>query len=355
MPNVEPIFSSAPGLDRKVQKRIVLNFCKDHLSYTCTFFLSGGLIALFYSISTHSSVEIVYPALLTLFCYLVFTLICWFRYRRFNSRLIVYDGRTFIDLSPSSCEQKEMNRALEQAQQYYLEKLQELRQQTAQNQQFISQWIHNMKTPVSITELVVQKALSGEAPPAQALQDIHQENERQLANLEQILSLLRLQDFSRDYVPNSLDLAAEVRKVINSRKTQFIYNRVFPRLEAPEEEVLVLSDAKWNEVMLDQLVSNAIKYSDAQDTSKNVYFSIERKQNRVVLKIRDEGIGIPEYDLRRVFEPFFTGENGRRHRNATGIGLYTCSLIAEKLGHDIELTSSPGCGTEVTVTYLSKP
>ena len=105
--------------------------------------------------------------------------------------------------------------------------------------------------------------------------------------------------------------------------------------------------------MLSQIISNAIKYSSDHDKSKNIYFSISKEEKYTVLEIRDEGIGIPEYDIDRVFEPFFTGENGRRIKKSSGIGLYICKLIAEKLGHKIHIKSKVGQGTIVKLRYLS--
>ena len=82
--------------------------------------------------------------------------------------------------------------------------------------------------------------------------------------------------------------------------------------------------------MLEQIISNAIKYSDAKRNKKYVVFSIEKINETTKLTIKDEGVGIPEQDLPRVFEPFFTGENGRKFRNSTGIGLYLCKQIIER-------------------------
>jgi len=85
-----------------------------------------------------------------------------------------------------------------------------------------------------------------------------------------------------------------------------------------------------------------------------VYFNIKRLEDKVVLSIRDQGVGIPEHDINRIFKPFYTGENGRACGNASGIGLHFCSQVAKKLSHDIKVKSKVGEGTEITITYLSK-
>ncbi|MDP4091366.1 MAG: sensor histidine kinase [Bacillota bacterium] len=337
-----------------MNKRILKNFIKDHIGFTVLFFGGSLLITLFYNISTGSAVEWFYPFLITTFIFCVFLILRWFRYYPFNLRLLKASEDFCLDLSPSTCEQQEMSLILEMTHQRYMEKINGLQWEYKNNKRFISQWIHNMKTPVSIIDLVLQKTHQKEMSSDNALSDIKEENVRLLGLLDKTLQLLRLEDFSGDYLPEKLDLGTEVKRVINRRKNHFIHSGVFPRLEAPEEPVWVLSDAKWNEVILDQLLSNAIKYSGKGENPKKVYITIERHEDEVLLRIRDEGIGIPEYDLHRVFEAFFTGENGRSYSSATGIGLYLCRAIAEKLGHKIQLQSKVGQGTEVTITYLSK-
>ncbi|MDF2567362.1 MAG: sensory transduction histidine kinase, partial [Oscillospiraceae bacterium] len=149
------------------------------------------------------------------------------------------------------------------------------------------------------------------------------------------------------------DLTESLKKVINTKKNQFIYQHVFPKFDI-NEPFLILTDSKWNELILDQVISNAIKYSMEEKTSHYVYFDIQKQKEMTILSIKDEGIGIPEYDISRVFEPFFTGENGRKYKNSTGIGLYVCAEIAQKLGHKIEIQSDLNQGTVVKISYLSK-
>jgi signal transduction histidine kinase len=318
------------------------------------FFVNSLLIAVFFAVSIKESVEWFYPFLISTFLIGLFLIIRWFQYYPFNSRLTKNGTDANYDLSPSSCEQHLVGSVIEKIHHSYLEQIVRVQSAHKNNRHFFTQWIHNMKTPVSVIDLVIQRIQRTDISLDAAVFDIQDENARLADHLDEALSILRLEDFSRDYIPESVDLAQAVKNVINSRKNQFVYNHVFPRLEFVEGPVCVLSDTKWNEVILDQIISNAIKYSASENESKSIYFKIEKQPDHVLLKIRDEGIGIPEYDIPRLFEAFFTGENGRKHKNATGIGLYICKLVAEKLGHHICLQSRVGQGTEVTVTYLTK-
>ena len=337
-----------------MKKRILKHFILDHLLFTMVYFLSNFLIGAFYYISSGASIEVIYPASISIFVYSIFIIYKWINYSEFNTKVKKLAGNMNYDIKTYSCEEKELVELVSNIHQDYMEKISSIRLEDKSRKHLLSQWIHDMKTPISIIDLILQKTLKGEIPMEKSIEDIKEENINLLDKLEQALNLMRLEDFSEDFVPEEVDLLANIRQVINKRKNQFIYSRVYPRIESTEKVVQVLSDGKWNEAMIDQIVSNAIKYSKEEDKNKTVYFNINKKKDKVTLSIRDEGIGIPEHDISRVFNPFFTGDNGRTYSNASGIGLYFCSQIAKKLGHGIKVESTVGEGTELTITYLSK-
>ena len=226
----------------------------------------------------------------------------------------------------------------------YQKKLAALNQQLSRRNTLFTSFIHNMKTSTAVIELAVN------APDADRLSDIALENEKLKTNLDQALNILRLDEFANDYVPECVELNDLVCSVINERRRDFIYARVFPKL--CETKVYVYTDRKWCKTMLDQIVTNAIKYSPE---NRHVRFDIELNGEHAHLHIRDEGIGIPPEDVPRVFDLFYTGHNGRAARNrSTGIGLAVVKLIARQLGHEVSLTSSVGEGTCVSVTFLAK-
>ena len=124
---------------------------------------------------------------------------------------------------------------------------------------------------------------------------------------------------------------------------------------------LVLTDEKWNAFAIDQVVANALEYaSQAGKPHQRLKFCLSRRPPgagapAIRLTIADEGPGIPPQDLPRIFEPFFTGENGRRYADATGIGLYLVKQVLDRLGHQIAVHSVEGQGTAVTLTYPVEP
>jgi len=336
-----------------MNRRIFVNFIKDKTIFTFGFLINSLILIVFFSLSTGSSVEVLYPLLISCFIYFILIIIEWSKYYKFNINLHKSIENVSFDLQPITSEQQETANTINSIHDKYVSEIAEISMENQNNRHFISQWIHNMKTPVSVIDLIIQKSNSEQLLSMEAITDINEENQRLHTILDQVLNVLRLENFSKDYIPETTDLVSSVKKVINSKKNQFIYNKVFPKLHC-SSEAIVLSDSKWNELMIEQIVSNAIKYSNPGDDSKNISFEIEQKSEMTYLKIRDEGIGIPSYDIKKVYEPFFTGENGRKYKNATGIGLYICSIIAQKLGHDLQIESELGKGTSVTISYLSK-
>ncbi|HEX2947193.1 MAG TPA: sensor histidine kinase [Clostridia bacterium] len=363
-------------------RKIFFSFIRDKSVIITGFFADTFLLILFYTLSANGQAEILYPVVLSLLIFLILINIEWFRYYRFTLNLQRCAENVSYELQPVTSEQKEAAEAIEHIHRKYLRQITEIYSSNKDQRHFISQWIHNMKTPVSVMDLIIRRGLEnkgefdadgdgsadtgGEAGldaglgsgidtgAMEMLSNLNEENTKLNNILEQVLNILRLEDFTSDYVPESVDLVASVRSIINGRKNQFIYNNVFPRLECTEDTVPILTDRKWNELIIDQLVSNAIKYSGIDERSKNIRFIIKKQKEMTTLTIRDEGIGIPSYDMSKVFEPFFTGENGRKNRNATGIGLYICSVAARKLGHTLSIESEAGKGTSVTISYLSK-
>lgn len=341
-----------------MSKRIFLSFLKDIAGYAAVFYLSVGAVILYYKITVQGA-DILYPAVIVSTIFLVYLLIRWIRYYSFNKNINDLTSLQGDSLLGRTEQQKIFSDALQNLQNRYLKEISRIHSETSSQRYFISQWLHNMKTPVSIINLALQRierepktASEAQREKSGFVKEIREENDKLHNGLEQLLNILRMEQFARDYEPEPVDLIKSLTEIINFKKTLFIYNNVFPQLEYDGAGIQVLTDEKWNRFMLEQIINNAVKYSAAGEQKKHIRFIVERETDRVRLRIADQGVGIPQSDINRVFEPFFTGENGRKFRDATGIGLYICSLIAKKLRHRLELDSEKGKGTTVTVTYF---
>lgn len=195
-------------------------------------------------------------------------------------------------------------------------------------------WAHQIKTPIAAMRLLLQDADTDEQ---RALLEQVQSVEQYV---EMVLGYLRLESPSSDYVIRNYALDDIVRQAVRKYASQFIRRRL--RLEYTPLNVSVITDEKWLLFVIEQVLSNALKYT----RSGSVSITLEAPKT---LCIRDTGIGIASEDLPRVFEKGFTGCNGRTDKRATGIGLYLCRRILEKLGHTIAITSTVGEGTTVRI------
>ncbi|KLU63278.1 sensor histidine kinase GraS [Peptococcaceae bacterium CEB3] len=215
---------------------------------------------------------------------------------------------------------------------------------------FIDRWVHQMKTPLSVIDLSVQRGEN--FPPGEAralLTSIGEENDKLWHGLDMVLHWARLREFHLDVRIDRVSLQELVRRVVNEHKKEWIHASVYPQIEG--DDAVVETDEKWLVFILHQLINNALKYSRLKEGNKHLVFRMEREGNTVRLVVRDEGVGIAAEDLPRIFDPFFTGENGRRVRESTGMGLYLVKEVCAHLGHEVAVSSTVGEGTAVTLTF----
>lgn len=142
-----------------------------------------------------------------------------------------------------------------------------------------------------------------------------------------------------------------VRDVVNEEKKIFIKNRIVPRVDI-DESIEIYSDVKWLKFVLGQLIINGVKYS--RNKRKELIIKALKSEKEIKLSVIDEGIGVPIKDIKRVFDPFFTGENGRRYGESTGMGLYIAKQVCNNLGHKIEIESTVNVGTKMTIKFKAQ-
>ncbi|MCK9222590.1 MAG: sensor histidine kinase [Limnochordia bacterium] len=223
---------------------------------------------------------------------------------------------------------------------------------------FTNRWAHAMKTPVSVVDLLIQqsKEVVSLDEAATLFESIQEENERIAHGLDMMLGMARQERFSVDVWPQQVDLEEVAREVINKHKKEFIRYSIYPRLEVSTGNTHVETDQKWIAFVIDQLVSNAIKYTRISPTGSKVVLHIQKERDLegIILAVEDDGVGIPPHDYPRIFDPFFTGENGRLVPESTGMGLYLAKGICGELGHALTVRSKPGCGTTMAITFSTR-
>ncbi|AKA69401.1 sensor histidine kinase [Clostridium scatologenes] len=201
-------------------------------------------------------------------------------------------------------------------------------------------WAHQIKTPIAAMRLILQSEYTEQ----------NKELLEQVFKIEQyvemVLGYLKIDNNSSDLVLKKCNLLEIIKQVI--RKYAHVFIRKNIALDLKEMDCVVLTDEKWLVFVIEQILWNALKYTSSGKIS--IYMDdISQK----VLVIEDTGAGIAEEDLPRIFERGFTGYNGRMDKKATGIGLYLCKKILDKLSHTISITSKVNAGTKVKINLSS--
>ena len=200
-------------------------------------------------------------------------------------------------------------------------------------QDYFTLWAHQIKTPIAAMRLILQ------TKPENSAMEIEGELFRVEQYVEMVLNYLRLDSDSTDFVFRTCALDDIIRQCVRKYAKQFIRKRI--RLEYEGTALQVLTDEKWLCFAIEQILSNALKYTSAG--------SIRIFTQGETLVIADTGMGIAPEDLPRVFEKGYTGYNGRTDKKATGIGLYLCKRILNRLGHEISISAQVGKGTRVSI------
>ena len=208
--------------------------------------------------------------------------------------------------------------------------------------EYIELWIHEVKIPIAASKMIIENNKNS------VTKSIDEELDKVENYIEQALFYARSNAVEKDYIINRTNLKEIVSGSILKNKTTLLNEKVALELKDIEQEVY--TDSKWATFIINQIIQNAIKYSKKENKKIEIYS--KTKNDKVILYIKDNGIGIKKGEITRVFERGFTGENGRIvGQKSTGIGLYLCKKLCDKLGLGIELNSEKDIGTEVRIIF----
>lgn len=223
-----------------------------------------------------------------------------------------------------------------------IEKINEYKMQVKDFKEYVELWIHEVKLPVASLTLMVHNQ-KGEQSKKLLPQLTRLDN-----YLEQILYYVRSENAEKDYLITKVNLSKVISNIALKNKDILLAKGI--DFIVSDVDIEVLTDSKWLEFIINQIVDNSIKYSK----EKNAYIKIVAKEESEVigLIIYDNGKGISKSDLPRVFDKTFTGTNGRsKSAKSTGMGLYLCRELCNKLGHKIQIISEEGKYTKVTILF----
>lgn len=215
----------------------------------------------------------------------------------------------------------------------------ELQKNLTDSMDYYTAWVHQIKTPIAAMRLRLEQEDSSFS------RGISEDLLRIEQYVEMVLTYQRLCSDSTDYVFRETDLNGVVRAAVRKFAAQFIGKGIRLNLQVPEQKVL--TDEKWLSFVLEQILSNALKYTP--EGSVTICWKEEG-----ILCIRDTGIGIAPEDLPRIFEKGYTGYNGRLEKRASGLGLFLSKKICDNLGTGITASSVAGEGTEVCLIFDQK-
>lgn len=205
-------------------------------------------------------------------------------------------------------------------------------------QEYFLIWIHQIKTPITAGKLICDSDIENENVKNIKKELIYIEDYTNMA-----LSYLKMANHNTDMDISLVNLDDIINPLIKKYAILFISNNI--KLEYKKLNVKVITDSKWCMVVIEQLLSNAIKYT------KNGTVSISFNEKENYLEIKDNGIGIKDSDLPKIFDKGYSGFNGRQNQKSTGIGLFLVKQILDKLGQKVKLESKLGEGTSVKVYF----
>lgn len=325
--------------------RVILAFLKARAREILLYAVTLGLLKLVFFLYNLPSDALNYGFLLVLVLagILFFIDFCEF-YKRHKELVLVEKNMqdALLDLP-------EPQTLLETDYQDLLDKLEEIRRKLKSEelisrqemQDYYGMWVHQIKTPISAMRMLLQ-TMEDEYPEEKKLRELKAELFRIEQYVEMVLTYLRMEDIASDLKLESYSLDELIRASIRKYSQMFILKKI--RLEYKMLNQMVITDKKWFCFVIEQILSNALKYTEKGGT---IQIFTKQESGQLWLVIEDNGIGIWEEDLPRVFERGFTGYNGRADKKSTGIGLYLCKRIMVRLRHQIRIESKVGVGTQV--------
>lgn len=207
--------------------------------------------------------------------------------------------------------------------------------------EYINIWVHEIKTPIASSKLIIENDWN------KTTKKIDIEMKKIDSYVEQVLYYSKSENLSKDYIIKRINLRNIILSVIQRNSRDFINKSIKVNLGPINN--YVYTDSKWIEFIINQLINNSIKYTNRDDGE--IKIATHRMKNSICLTIIDNGVGIIDKDIHRVFENGFTGENGRLYAKSTGIGLYLSQNLANKLGLKLLLSSTEGLGTKATIIF----
>lgn len=250
---------------------------------------------------------------------------------------------TEVIKKPEFIEGKILYETLEQINKSMHENVNKYKYNVKDYKEYIELWIHEIKIPLATSKMIIENNKNN------TTRSIEEELDKLENYIDQALYYARSNTVEKDYYIKKSNLKELVNESIKKNKTMLIQEKV--EINTHDLNNIIYTDSKWIIFILNQLIQNSVKYKNKERTLEIEMFSKENKDN-IILYIKDNGIGIKKNEINRVFEKGFTGTNGRlSNKKSTGIGLYLCKKLCDKLGISIELDSKENEYTIIKIIF----
>lgn len=238
-------------------------------------------------------------------------------------------------------EEQLLEEILQETNKSMLEMVNEYKYIQEEYKDYIELWIHEIKLPIATSKMIIENNKND------VTKSIDEEINEIEDFTEQALFYARSNHANKDYCVTECKVKDIVNESVKRNKQTLINKKIAIQIENADQTIY--TDPKWVSFILNQIIQNSIKYR--KETGAEICFTAEEKKDSVVLSIRDNGIGIRQGEVARVFDKGFTGSNGRIGKKSTGIGLYLCKKLCDKLGLGIELSAEENVGTEIRIVF----
>ncbi len=239
--------------------KYVIKLIKSKKRFLITYLLNSTILILFYYL-LYDSNEIIYPAAISIFILFIYIFIEGFRFYKFEEMLNDAKDSPNLKLVSDDITENMILSTINKIHLGYNNKIYKMKNEFKDRNILFSQWIHNMKTSITVIDLASERCTLDEKSKVY-VQDIMEENDKLKKNLEECLNVLRLDEFATDYIPERVNLSEVVSNVINLKKRDFIYKGIYPKVDIDINKE-IYTDKKWCSYIIEQVISNAIKYSD---------------------------------------------------------------------------------------------
>lgn len=327
-----------------------LNFIKEKIVSILLLIFSLLTIEIFFMIYPFATFIKIYTPIVILLAYLLGLLYEYFIKKKYYENLIstlnkLEDKYLIAEIinAPSFIEGKILHNVVEETNKSMHENVNKFKYLQEDYKEYIELWIHEVKIPIATSKMVIENNKS------KATKSIYEELDKVENYIEQALFYARSNTVEKDYYIKKCRLREIVNESIKKNKTTLIQEKI--EIDTHDLDTVVNTDSKWLVFILNQIIQNSVKYRNKDIISKIEIYSVS-KSEKVILYIKDNGIGIKKSELSKVFDKGFTGTNGRLSgKKSTGIGLYLCKKLCDKLSISIEIHSIEGKETEIKIVF----